>query len=125
MNEKSSLSRKELGRRAEEIAAQYVQDEHYGAIVRNWRCRTGELDIVAEQDGVLVFIEVRSRRQTGSFGTPEESVDLRKQRQVRSTAEVYMQQNRMHGRSARFDVITVRFDSAGQFLRLDHYPNAF
>lgn len=117
--------RKEKGRIAEDYALQYLLENSYAVKSRNWRCRSGELDIVAERAGVLIFVEVRSRSATGRFGTPEESVDSRKQRQIRETAQVYLY--RQHGgeRPVRFDVVAILLDSKNGLLDLRHIEAAF
>jgi len=118
-------SRIRLGRQGEELAVGHLIAEGYRIVERNWRCPSGELDVVAEDDGVIVFVEVRSRRDTGTFGSPEESIDARKQKKVRETAGYYLYRNRLLGAKARFDVVTVIFTPAGSFLKLNHLKQAF
>ncbi|AZN40838.1 YraN family protein [Paenibacillus albus] len=100
-------SRQSIGKFGEEEAARYLIEQGYQVLARNWRCRSGELDIVAQSEGTLVVIEVRTRRQGGRFGTAAESVDFRKQHQVRATAEVYLSLQKLHGQPVRFDVIAI------------------
>lgn len=97
----------------------------YQIAERNWRCRAGELDLVAMDGETLVFVEVRTRRPGRSFGTAEESVDWRKQRKVRSVADFYLHRQGLYNHQIRFDLITVQTDAEGRFVRLDHYRNAF
>ncbi|MBW7461085.1 YraN family protein, partial [Paenibacillus sepulcri] len=74
----------------------------------------------------LVFVEVRTRKSGGRFGTAAESVDARKQRQVRTIAEVYMQATGTHGMPVRFDVIAVMVDrGSGSVVELNHIEAAF
>ena len=73
---------------------EYLIERGYTLIARNWRCRSGEIDIIAEIDHVLVFIEVRTRSSQASFGTAEESINYRKQKQVRETAQFYIYQTK-------------------------------
>jgi putative endonuclease len=94
-------------------------------LARNWRARSGEIDIIGETDGRLVFVEVRTRRASGRFGTALESVDARKQRQVRETALVYLHATRQAERSCRFDVVAVTVEGAGGKADIVHIPNAF
>lgn len=117
--------RKVLGEQGETLAADYLNQQGYPIICRNWRCRTGELDIVANKDDVLIFVEVRSRRLTGTFGSAQESVDYRKQKQVRETAQMYVYQHKKWDCLLRFDVISVYFTLDGTFSHMDHLPNAF
>ncbi|MDF2657419.1 MAG: YraN family protein [Paenibacillus sp.] len=122
---KMADGRRALGRKGEEAAAAYLEAEGYRILERNWRCPSGELDLIAETDGVIVFVEVRSRRDTGTFGTAEESVDARKRNKVRETANFYLYRNRAFDRKTRFDVIAVAFTTGGELLRINHIPYAF
>ncbi|NBC69150.1 YraN family protein [Paenibacillus sacheonensis] len=105
-------ARRSIGIYGESEAAAYLLDLGYAILDRNWRCRIGELDIVARQDSVIVVIEVRTRRAGGRFGTAVESVDYKKQFRVRSIAEVYLSMNKLHGSRIRFDVIAITVKQA-------------
>jgi putative endonuclease len=118
-------TRKKLGVYGEKLALAHLIALDYHLIQCNWRCRTGELDIIVHDDETLVFVEVRTRRVTGRFGTPQESVDLRKQRQVRDTAQVFLHHHRKHDSKIRFDLISVELSVAGELLRIDHIKHAF
>lgn len=119
--------RKELGRWGEEQAVQHLTGMGLTVVARNWRARSGEIDIIAQDGEILVFVEVRTRRSQGRFGTAEESVDARKIRQVRETAQLYLHVSKKHGARCRFDVVAISAagypDGAGAKLR--HIPNAF
>jgi putative endonuclease len=118
--------RKALGQWGEELAAGYLASQGYKIVERNWRSRAGELDIIAEAEGVLIFVEVRTRRSTARFGTPAESVDARKQRQVREIAQLYLHMTRKHEVRCRFDVVAItsqQHPDSSPDLR--HIPNAF
>lgn len=118
-------NRKKQGAKSEAEAAAYLNKQGLVILARNWRCRTGELDIVAEDSGMLVFIEVRSRSMKETFGTPLESVNARKQRQIQETAQVYLHRYQMYDRQVRFDVIAIRVDREGNVVSLEHIRNAF
>ena len=102
--------RRETGRRGEDVAAAYVAGLGYRLVVRNFRCRAGEIDLVALDGDTIVFVEVRSRTGSGR-GTPLESVDGRKQAQVGRVARYFLAAHGWHERSARFDVVGVRLDA--------------
>ncbi|MFE6794929.1 YraN family protein [Paenibacillus chitinolyticus] len=121
----SPLSRKDLGRYGEQRAEEHIAALGYKVVARNWRCRSGEIDLIAETEGQLVFIEVRTRRLTGRFGTAKESVDARKQLKVRQIAQMYLYAAKQSDRRARFDVITIELTPAGEFNRLEHLTGAF
>jgi putative endonuclease len=103
-------ARRELGRRGEAVAEAFLRTHRYTIVARNYRCRAGEIDLVALDGPVLVFVEVRSRRGVGA-GTPLESVDHRKQARVTRVARHFLSLRGWHDRDARFDVIGVRFDA--------------
>lgn len=117
--------RKELGKLGEDAAEAFLSNLEYRILERNWRCRTGELDIIAEQAGTLVFIEVRTRRTTGRFGLAKESVDIRKQLKVKETAQFYMHRFQKYENSVRFDVIAVEISLDGVAPQIEHIQGAF
>lgn len=117
--------RREVGQFGEQLAAAHLESKGYRILERNWRCRTGEIDLIADDQGTLVFIEVRTRRATGRFGSAKESIDYRKQNKVRSSAQVYAYQQRMLHQSIRFDVVTVELTLDQQLIRLEHLIAVF
>jgi putative endonuclease len=117
--------RKLTGKQGEDHAAQYLTQHGYLIIERNWRCRIGELDLIVLKDNQLVIIEVRSRKSLYQYGHPVESVEWRKQSQVRRTAEVYLTINAHTRSTIRFDVITVLLSQDGSLREIVHIPNAF
>ena len=102
--------RRELGRRGEAVAEAFLRSRRYTIVARNYRCRLGEIDLVALDGTTLVFVEVRSRRGDVA-GTPFESVDARKQARVARVAQHFLAARGWIERDARFDVIGVRFDA--------------
>lgn len=95
------------GKRYEEYAAKYLQQNGYEIVVVNYRSRRGEIDIIAKDHGYLAFIEVKYRK-SNLYGEPYEAVDFRKQRRIRTTAAVYMMENHYHpGTPCRFDVVSI------------------
>lgn len=122
------MNRVETGKVGERLATQYLVRLGFKILEQNWRCRSGEVDLIGEDQDELVFVEVRTRTgQTGAFGTAEESVDLRKQRQVRRVAMVYLTMKQWHDRAIRFDLVTVRLikNSQGHTHEITHIPHAF
>jgi len=114
--------RRELGRRGEAVAETFLRANRYTIVARNYRCRAGEIDLVALDGPVLVFVEVRSRRGS-TAGTPLESVDGRKQARVARVARYFLAARGMHERAARFDVIGIRFDAEPPAV--EHVRGAF
>lgn len=116
--------RRAAGQTGEDYAAHYLQERGYTILERNWRTRSGEIDIIAASGDVYVFVEVRTR-SSSRFGTPAESVDSRKQRKVRHLAQQYLYHKKIVNRQIRFDVIAVLLDSHRQVIGLSHIDNAF
>ena len=122
------------GREAEELCAGYLRGKGYTILERNYVCRGGELDIVAEQpgntglrrmlmgsgQGYLVFVEVKYR--SGDMYEPREAVGYRKQQRLRLAAQAWIAEHGMRYQP-RFDVIEVRTE--GGEPRFDHFENAF
>jgi putative endonuclease len=119
------LTRKQLGALGEGFASEYLLQKDYRILDRNWRCRTGEIDLIALDNDLLVFVEVRTRSGSRSFGTPQESVNAKKQQQVSETAQFYMLRHHMLNRQVRFDVISILTAKHGELITLEHLPNAF
>lgn len=117
--------RKRRGDRAEAEAAVFLERLGYRIRERNWRCRTGELDIVASDGDVTVIVEVRSRRENGRFGSAVEAVTPRKCMQVRATAQVYLRFAGLEGARTRFDVVAVTFDGTDGVAEVRHLIGAF
>ncbi|EFM13041.1 protein of unknown function UPF0102 [Paenibacillus curdlanolyticus YK9] len=120
-------NRIETGKIGEAAAERHLVEAGYLIRERNWRCRAGEVDIIAEQDGTMVVIEVRTRRSSSSaaFGLAAESVDFRKCQKVRMVTEIYLQTRKLSGRTVRFDVITVMLGADNTLINLTHIQNAF
>jgi putative endonuclease len=98
--------RRAYGAAGEERAAAWYRARGYEVLARNWRCREGELDLVARRRGVLVIVEVKTRR-TDRFGTPTEAVTPAKQQRLRALALRYVAETGVRSRSIRFDVVAI------------------
>ena len=105
----------------EDVAAEFLQANGYTVRERNLRTVHGELDLVAEKDGLLVFVEVKTR-SSHSFAYPEDSVTWRKQAHLLSAAEDYLQQHPESGEAWQFDVIAVEGRVGGQ-PQIEHFEN--
>jgi putative endonuclease len=113
----------ELGFRGEQIAAAFLTDHGLRVLDRNWRCREGEIDIVARDRDALVFCEVKTRTGLG-FGHPAESVTPRKQKRLRLLAQRWLAAHDEHAPDLRFDVVGVLVPATG-LPRVTHLPAAF
>ena len=116
-------NRREGGSRYEEKAAAYLTEQGLTVVERNYRCRTGEIDIIARDGPCYVFCEVKYRCDQGA-GDPAEAVDARKQQVIFRTAVLYMhRQGLPEDTPCRFDVIAMT--GVGEALRLRWIRDAF
>ena len=111
-----------LGARGEAAARIYLQRRGYTIEATNYRCRWGEIDIVASQGEVLVFVEVRTRR-SNAFGSPQESVTARKRERLVLAAQHYLQEHSTEP-NWRIDLVAVEADGRGVVRRIQHVENA-
>lgn len=105
------------------FAARYLRDNDYDIIAANYRCRMGEIDIIAEKDGTVSFVEVKTRNENPMFA-PMEAVDSQKQRKLIAAAQVYMREIKEELPS-EFDVIEVTLDEKFKLIKMNHIKNAF
>ena len=118
-------SRPGTGRHAEELAVGVLERAGLRVVERNWRRPEGELDVVADDAGTCVFVEVRSRTGT-ALGHPLESITPQKRARVIRTARLYLAEASPQASAYRFDVVAVTFDPAGEAPpEIIHIPNAF
>jgi putative endonuclease len=117
------VKRKALGELGERWARGYLERHGYRIREANFRCREGEIDIVAEHEGCLVFVEVRTK--TGSrFGSPEESVTAAKQERLAAVAMSYLQTHDDLPSEWRIDVVAIEVSSKGWVVRTELIQNA-
>jgi putative endonuclease len=112
-----------LGRRGEDLAVEYLRRRGLVVLCRNWRCRDGELDVVATDAGRLVVCEVKTRSGVG-FGDPAEAVTSEKAARIRRVAQVWMGTHSVRWCEVRFDVVAVLAPPGGRVV-LRHYEAAF
>ncbi len=109
-------ARSRLGTRGEDIAAAHLQAQGLRVVERNVRTRYGEVDIVAEDGDTLAFVEVRTRR-SASFGTPEESITLRKRRRLAQLGEQYVHERGLVDQAWRVDVVAITLGGSAPDVR--------
>jgi putative endonuclease len=117
------MDSREIGALGEKIAAEYLTRLGYVIRERNFRSREGEIDIIAEKDDFLIFVEVRTRRSL-SFGTPEESVTAKKKERLIAMTQAYMEDREDLPPSWRIDVMALELGPKGQISRLELIENA-
>ena len=114
--------RKQVGNKGESLAEDYIKRKGYKIIQRNYRCRLGEIDIIAKDDDTIVFIEVRTK-QNENFGSPQDSVTSTKMSKISKTALSFIQEKNLSGFSYRFDFIAITFSQGKP--NIEHIENAF
>jgi putative endonuclease len=101
-----------LGRYGEELAVEHLRRQGLTILARNWRCRAGELDVIARDGGTLVVCEVKTRSSL-AYGHPVEAVSPRKLRRLRGLALQWLAEQGIHVPDIRFDVIGIVQPPAG------------
>lgn len=116
--------RKQRGKRGEDLACRYLQQNGYRIADRNFRCKIGEIDIVALGEDCVCFVEVKARTRT-DYGMPREAVDARKQWKLVRSAELWLKCHPFYADrySPRMDIIEILYQADGPYVR--HTPNAF
>lgn len=123
MTKDMPLKRKEVGALGERLAVDFLKKRGYKIVQRNFRCRGGEIDIIAKQGECLVFVEVRTRRSS-NYGVPEESITPFKREKLASLAHMYIQNCHAPPQSWRIDVVAVELTAQNRVSRLEHIENA-
>ncbi|BAU22658.1 hypothetical protein THC_0259 [Caldimicrobium thiodismutans] len=116
-------STREIGTSAEKVAEDYLREKDYEVLARNFRTKTGEIDLVVKKNKTLVFVEVKSESSDRGY-FPEEKVDFRKQDKIQKTAQFFLLKNFQKLskiKSIRFDVVVVNLEEG----KVRHYESAF
>lgn len=114
------MNNKQKGDLGEFIAQKYLSDKGIKIIESNYRLKTGEIDIIGDLDGEIVFIEVKAR-SNNKYGYPSEAVDFKKIKKIINTANYYILKNNLYNKKIRFDVIEVYLKEN----KVNHIINAF
>jgi putative endonuclease len=117
------MKRQELGAAGEKLARNFLKKKGYKIRDTNYRCREGEIDIVAQKKDCLVFVEVRTKA-SASFGSPEESVTSAKKEKLIASALTYLSEHDDLPESWRLDFIAVELDQNGKATRIELIENA-
>lgn len=112
----------ELGKKGEQIARSYLEEKGYRILEINWRFKQTEIDLIVMKDGVLVFVEVKTRAGD-YYGYPEDAVSRKKQIALQRASAAYIHLHR-YERELRFDIISITF-GAGDAYDLYHIEDAF
>ncbi len=112
-------NRREKGNLVEKYVRDYLEKQGMEVVKTNFTCRFGEVDIIAQEDSVMVFVEVRSRWNNPAY-TPEESVTPEKTRRMYRVASYYLQKVVGKEISSRFDLVTVTLNNSREIVTLNH-----
>ncbi len=111
----------ELGKKGEQAAATFMKSKGYKVLERNWRIYRHEIDIVAEDEEYIIFVEVKTRT-TREWGNPEDFIGKGKIKRIVEAADLYLQDSDID-KPARFDIISAVWD--GQSFEIEHIDDAF
>ena len=111
-----------FGRKGENIAALFLQKHGYKIVERNFKCKQGEIDIIAKQKNQYIFIEVKTRKSL-KYGMPSESVNKTKQNHIKKVAQYYICTNKISNFIIRFDIIEIYLKN-GKY-QINHLKQAF
>lgn len=100
------MSNLDIGRQGEEIAFGFLNAQGYEILARNYKTKLGEIDIIARENGVYCFVEVKFRNSS-RFGLPQEAVSKSKQRQIIRAAMLFLKENLLFEQKMRFDVVSI------------------
>jgi len=113
-----------IGKIGEDIASKYLEAKGYKIKKRNYRTFLGEIDIICEYKGNIIFVEVKTRR-SDKFGYPEEAVNFIKQRKIIKNALCYLSKYHLWEKNCCFDVISISISTHKDIKRIKHIRNAF
>lgn len=109
------------GKLGEKLAATYLEEKGFTIVCANYRHRRGEVDLVAQKENLLLFVEVKARSGNGAWGMPEEAVGARKAARIIACADAYIFEKDWQG-DIRFDIIAIEL---GEKTRITHFEDAF
>jgi len=115
---------KDIGELGESISESYLKNSGYKILEKNFKCKCGEIDLIASNEGYICFIEVKTRYGT-NFGMPSEAVVFSKQHKINKTAEVYILKKNINNWNFRFDVIEVLLNGDNNDFSVNHIQDAF
>lgn len=98
--------KKKFGKEGEDYATSYLEEQGYKILERNFACKTGEIDIIAEENGTIIFIEIKSRTNL-EYGLPSEAVTEAKLKHIYRSAEYYLMKKHLYNIDTRIDVIEI------------------
>jgi len=122
-----TTSRRKLGDLGEKLAKEYLEKQGYEIIERNYQKRSGEIDLIARKNKIIIFVEVKTRtkNENEEYSPPEEAVNFSKQRKIIKTARLYLFENRYSGKTNwQIDIIAIEINKQTHQANLRHIKNA-
>ena len=119
-----AYSRLDIAKTGESLAVAHLKARGYDILERNYRAVRGEIDLIAQDDDFIVFVEVKTRRSL-KFGLPQTAVTTQKQRQISKVALAYLQTKNLFDAPCRFDVIAIHLSPQLTLLKLEQIESAF
>jgi putative endonuclease len=116
------MSKKKLGKFGEEAAVQYLESAGFRILERNWQIQAGEIDVIAEHKGDIVFVEVKTRT-SDLYGGPEESITYQKRKRIIRASLAYLLEEDKIDSDWRVDLIGIYCTREHDLLRVEHYEN--
>ena len=116
------MSTKFWGKRGEQVAADFLERHGYAILARNYRFKRAEIDIIAQKENLMLFIEVKLRSST-RFGFPEETVSEAQAARIALAAEEYLETHDCSSKLIRFDILAI--SPVGNRFRVEHFKDAF
>lgn len=115
--------KRRMGNLGEKIAKEYLKKKGYSIIANNFNCLFGEIDLIAQKDNQIIFIEVKTRT-TKDYGLPEEAISFNKQQRMLRAAKIYLcKTKRGPIENYRFDAVSVYLNQKGGVDKIEHYEN--
>lgn len=117
------LNRQKLGAYGEGVALQYLEGKHYKILAKNFKCRWGEIDIVARNKGKIIFFEVKTIQKKEGF-VPEDKLNPKKKRQLLKMVQIYLSEKKIPFETPlQIDVLAVELEPFSQKTRIRHFKN--
>jgi len=119
------MNLKQIGRFGEDLAVDFLKKQGYEILRTNFRCRLGEIDIIAKEGNTIVFVEVKTRKSL-KFGLPSESVNFKKQLHIKRVAEYFIAYHLLQDKYLyRFDVVEIFIDGKNDVTKINLIKDAF
>ena len=117
------LNRRLIGANGESRAIAFLKGRRFKIVERNYRTKVGEIDIIAERDGLVTFVEVKTRRSK-SYGSPEEAIDKKKRKRIIKAAKYYLVSHNLYDEvDVRFDVLSLTKKNG--VFQIEYFEDAF